>query len=54
MGFGIHIKCNDTYGMGAGFTTNTLAYQLTDDVLGRIKADFEFNRMSVFFTAKIN
>jgi len=50
MGFGIHIKCNDSYGIGAGFTSNTLEYNNKDDM----KANFEFNRMSIFFTTKFN
>ena len=50
MGFGIHVKCGETYGVGAGLTTNTLTYKIEN--VG--KADFTFNRMSVFFTAKIN
>ena len=45
IGYGIHIKCNDTYGIGAGFTNNTVTLD---------GADFDFNRTSVFFTAKIN
>ena len=45
IGYGIHIKCNSNYGIGAGFTTNQVSL---NDV------DFDFNRTSIFLTAKIN
>ena len=45
IGYGIHIKCNSNYGIGAGFTTNQVSL---DGV------DFDFNRTSIFLTAKIN
>ena len=54
IGYGIHIKCNDTFGIGVGFTTNTLTYIETVVDEDDVKADFDFNRTSIFFTTKIN
>jgi len=45
IGFGIHIKCDETYGVGFGFTNNQVS--LDGD-------DYNFNRTSIFFTAKVN
>jgi len=45
LGYGIHVKCNDIYGVGFGFTNNTVEF-------GGV--DFDFNRTSIFLTAKIN
>ena len=45
IGYGIHVKCDDVYGIGAGFTTNTVT--LDGD-------DYDFRRTSIFLTAKIN
>ena len=44
IGYGIHIKCDDIYGIGAGFTTNSVT--LDGD-------DYDFRRTSIFLTAKI-
>ena len=45
LGYGIHIKINDKYGIGAGFTENRLSHD---------NADLKFHRTSLFLTTMLN